>query len=110
MGSTTDKGLPYFATIDFSIRLDVYSAAIFIKISHVSESKILKIPNKNSAEAILVELCAATTDLANSANIAVSRMALRSKLAAAIADAGKAERAAEALRTVATYSAKNNGT
>lgn len=33
-------------------------------------------------------------------------MALRSKLAAAIADAGKAERAAGALRTAAIYSAK----
>lgn len=66
----------------------------------------MKIPNKNTVEAVLVELCAATTDLANSANIAVSRMALRSKLAAAIVDAGKAERAAEALRTAAACSAK----
>ena len=66
----------------------------------------MKISNKSTVESILVELCAATTDLANSANTAVSRIALRSKLATVIADAGKAERAAEALRTVATYSEK----
>ena len=51
---------------------------------------------------VLAKLCAATADLASSANIAVSRMVLRAKLSAAIADAGKAERAAEALRATAS--------
>lgn len=52
-------------------------------------------------EALLAELRAVTTDLANSADIAASRMVLRSLLAAAIADAGKAERAAEVLQSAA---------
>jgi hypothetical protein len=62
---------------------------------------LLNRPNTD-AEVVLAELCAATADLARSANIAISRMVLRSKLSAAIADAGKAERAAEALRAAAS--------
>jgi hypothetical protein len=53
-------------------------------------------------EEVLTELSAATADLVKSANIAVSRMVLRSKLSAAISDAGKAERAAEELRAAAS--------
>ena len=59
------------------------------------------VPNTD-VEVVLAELRAATADLARSANIAISRMVLRSKLAAAIADAGKAECAAEALRAAAS--------
>lgn len=62
---------------------------------------MLNIPNTD-VEVILTELCAATAELATSANIAVSRMVLRSKLSTAIADAGKAERVAEALRAAAS--------
>ena len=62
---------------------------------------MLNRPNTD-VEVVLAELCAATADLARSANIAISRMVLRSKLSAAIADAGKAERAAEALRAAAS--------
>ena len=53
-------------------------------------------------EKVLTELSATTADLAKSVDVAVSRMVLRSKLSAAIADARKAEHAAEALRTVAS--------
>lgn len=53
-------------------------------------------------EEVLTELSVATADLVKSANIAVSRMVLRSKLSAAISDAGKAERAAEELRAAAS--------
>ena len=53
-------------------------------------------------EKVLTELSAATADLVKSADIAVSRMVLRSKLSAAISDAGKAERAAEELRAAAS--------
>jgi hypothetical protein len=47
------------------------------------------------------ELCAAIADLAKSVDVAVTRMALRAKCTAAIADAAKVERAAEALRAAA---------
>ena len=60
-----------------------------------------KVPD-TIVEEVLTELSAATADLVKSANIAVSRMVLRSKLSAAISDAGKAERAAEELRATAS--------
>ena len=60
-----------------------------------------KVPD-TIVEKVLTELSAATADLVKSANIAVSRMVLRSKLSTAISDAGKAERAAEELRAVAS--------
>ena len=60
-----------------------------------------KVPD-TIVEKVLTELSAATADLVKSANIAVSRMVLRSKLSAAISDAGKAERAAEELRAAAS--------
>lgn len=44
---------------------------------------MLKIPSANIFEAVLIELRAATTDLANSVDVAVSRMVLRSILTAA---------------------------
>jgi hypothetical protein len=62
---------------------------------------VRKIPN-TVLEEVLTELSATTADLAKSVDIAVLRMVLRSKLSAAIADAGKAEHAAEALHTVAS--------
>ncbi len=69
--------------------------------SFVLAYKVLEILNMAVVEALLAELRAVTTDLANSADIAASRMVLRSLLAAAIADAGKAERAAEVLQSAA---------
>ena len=44
---------------------------------------MLKIPSANIFEAVLIELRAATTDLAKSVDVAVSRMVLRSILTAA---------------------------
>ena len=52
-------------------------------------------------EALHLELCTAIADLAKSVDVAVTRIALRSKCTAAIADAAKVERAAEALRAAA---------
>ena len=60
-----------------------------------------KVPD-TIVEEVLTELSAATADLVKSANIAVSRMVLRSKLSAAISDAGRAERAAKELRAAAS--------
>lgn len=60
----------------------------------------MKITNP-SFEAMLAELSAASADLAESATVCASRMVLRSKLSDAIADATKAERAAEVLRAMA---------
>jgi hypothetical protein len=62
---------------------------------------VKKFPN-TIVEEVLTELSVTRAALAKSANMAVSSMALRSKLSAAIADAGRAEHAAEALRTVAS--------
>lgn len=60
----------------------------------------VKITNP-SFEAMLAELSTASADLAKSATVWASRMVLRSKLSDAIADATKAERAAEVLRAMA---------
>jgi hypothetical protein len=68
---------------------------------------LLNVPNTD-VEVVLAKLCAVTADLARSANIAVSRIVLRSKLSVAIADAGKAERAAEALRAAASAEVKEH--
>jgi hypothetical protein len=62
---------------------------------------VQKVPD-TIVEEVLTELSAATADLAKSATIAVSRLVLRSRLSAAISDAGKAERAAEELRAAAS--------
>src|SRR5690349_22947312 len=53
------------------------------------------------SEGLHRELCTAITELARSVDIAVKHIALRSRCTAAIADAEKVERAAEALRAVA---------
>lgn len=55
-----------------------------------------------SIEALMTELRAASTDLAESATVGTSRIVLRLKLSNAIRDAEKAERAAEDLRAVAS--------
>ena len=52
-------------------------------------------------DTIHLELCTAIAELAKSVDIAVKRMAIRAKLAAAIADAKKTERAAEAFLAAA---------
>jgi len=56
---------------------------------------------ESEVELMLDSLRGATADLARSANIAVSRMVLRSQLSSAIAYAGKAQHAAEALHAAA---------
>jgi len=56
---------------------------------------------ETEVEAMLDNLRDATADLARSANIAISRMVLRSQLSSAIAHAGKAQHAAEMLHAVA---------
>ena len=56
---------------------------------------------ESEVELMLDSLRGATADLARSANVAVSRMVLRSQLSSAIAYAGKAQHAAEALHAVA---------
>lgn len=65
-----------------------------------------KSPNTKSLEAVLGKLSSATADLAKSTDIAVLQLVLRSKLTAAIGDARRTERAAEALRKVAATSAE----
>lgn len=66
-------------------------------------------PNEATGDDLHGELCAAIADLAKSVDIAVTRMALRAKCSAAIADASKAERAAELLRAVVMSSPKVEG-
>jgi len=56
---------------------------------------------RSTAEALHLELCAAIADLAKSVDVAVTRIALRSKCTAAIADAAKVKRVAEAPRAAA---------
>jgi hypothetical protein len=56
-----------------------------------------KIQNPTVPDALYAELLATISDLTESMAIAVARMELRAKINAAIADAEKAERAAEAL-------------
>jgi len=56
---------------------------------------------ETDVEVVLANLRGATADLARSANIAISRMVLRSQLSNAIAHAGKAQHAAEALHAAA---------
>ena len=56
---------------------------------------------ETDVEVVLASLRGATADLARSANIAISRMVLRSQLSNAIAHAGKAQHAAEALHAAA---------
>ena len=56
---------------------------------------------RSTAEALHLELCTAIADLAKSVDVAVARIALCSKCTAAIDDAAKVERAAEALRAAA---------
>ena len=56
---------------------------------------------ETDVEVVLASLRGATADLARSANIAISRMVLRSQLSNAIAHAGKAQHAAEALQAAA---------
>ena len=56
---------------------------------------------ETDVEVVLANLRGATADLARSTNIAISRMVLRSQLSNAIAHAGKAQHAAEALHAAA---------
>ncbi|HZP69270.1 MAG TPA: hypothetical protein VFB29_04940 [Pseudolabrys sp.] len=56
-------------------------------------------------ELLLVRLHEATSELAKSANLCASRMALRAKLSDAIQGARTVERIAETLRTVAAADA-----
>ena len=56
---------------------------------------------ETDVEVVLASLRGATADLARSANNAISRMVLRSQLSNAIAHAGKAQHAAEALHAAA---------
>ena len=56
---------------------------------------------ETEVEAMLDNLRDATADLARSANIAISRMVLRSQLSSAIAYAAKAQHAAEVLHAAA---------
>jgi len=56
---------------------------------------------ETDVEVVLANLRGATADLARSANIAISRMVLRSQLSNAIAHAGKAQHAAEVLHAAA---------
>jgi len=56
---------------------------------------------ETDVEVVLASLRGATADLARSANIAISRMVLRSQLSSAIAHAGKAQHAAEVLHAAA---------
>ena len=56
---------------------------------------------ESEVELMLDSLRGATADLARSANVAVSRMVLRSQLSSAIAHAGKAQHAAEVLQAAA---------
>lgn len=60
-----------------------------------------------TAEALHADLCTAIADLAKSVEVTVHRMALRANCTAAIADASKAELAAELLRTTAAHSPKH---
>ena len=60
----------------------------------------------HTPDALHLELCASIADLAKSVDVAVTRIALRSKCTAAIADAAKVERAAEALRAAALEAEK----
>lgn len=64
--------------------------------------------NENTFDALHAELCAAITDLANSVEVAVTRMALRIECTTTIADAGTTERLAELLRTTATVDSSEN--
>lgn len=64
----------------------------------------MKSRNTTASDALHTELCAAIAELAKSVEIAAARMALRAKITATIADAGKAECAAETLRAVAAHS------
>jgi len=54
-----------------------------------------------ASDALHRELCAAIAELAKSVDIAAKRVALRARFTAAIADARKTERVAEALRAAA---------
>ena len=63
-----------------------------------------KIPKATTPNALHAELCATIADFAQSVDVAVSRITLRKKFALAIADAAKAERAAEALHAAAAHS------
>lgn len=65
-----------------------------------------ELANVSAPEALHAELCAAIADLAKSVDIAVSQIALRAKFTVVIADAAKAERAAEALRAAAFESSE----
>ena len=56
---------------------------------------------ETEVEVVLVSLRGATADLARSANIAISRMVLRSQLSTAIAHAGETQHAAEILHAAA---------
>jgi len=56
---------------------------------------------ETDVEVVLASLRGATADLARSANIAISRMVLRSQLSSAIAYAAKAQHAAEVLHAAA---------
>ena len=65
-----------------------------------------KITNAYIPDVLHIELCSAISDLAKSVDVAVKRIALRSKCSTAIADAEKTESFAEALRTAATEEAE----
>ena len=63
-----------------------------------------KIQNTTVPDVLYAEFLAAISDLTKSMAIAVARMALRAQCSAAIADAEKAERAAEALYFATAHS------
>ncbi len=63
-----------------------------------------KIQNTTVPNELYAEFLAAISDLTKSMAIAVARMALRAQCSAAIADAEKAERAAEALYFATAHS------
>ena len=66
--------------------------------------KVLK-DTDQAIEAAMAEIRAATADLATSTSVGVSRMMLRARLSATIVNAANVERAAEALRAVASEKA-----
>ena len=64
---------------------------------------------ESEVELMLDSLRGATADLARSANIAISRMVLRSQLSSAIAYAAKAQHAAEVLHAAALAEIMEDG-
>jgi len=66
------------------------------------ENRVRTAADSEIVKEVLIELSATTADLVKSATTAISWMVLRSRLSAAIVDAGETERIAEKLRALAS--------